>query len=561
MKKFSELDFEILSNEDVQTKSSDALKAIEKAESAEQQIELIKEFDKIRKSVQTVICFGMIKGQLDCNDKKYMGAYALFPLLNSMSVQFFQTITKSKFQDELKEHFGERIFEIANHQLNCTTPEALALEQKAFAIAGEYDRACANSTYEIDGETVSFAKLQLYMESPDENLRKQACKLWSNFFKTNEELFDEIYDKLIKNRTQQAKLLGFENYTDYSYVKWSRMKYSETDVKAFRDAIVKYIVPVNEKLRKAQAKRIGVEKLKFQDEGCKFTKGNAKPLGGEEVMVKKAQEMYAEMSPKTKEYFDKVVKYGYYDLESRQGKKQGGVCIPLIDEGLPFVYTNFNGTIQDFRVLVHESGHGYHSYLNMNSELFDYLKTSSETGETHSMSMEFLSWNWAEKFMGEDAEKYKFSHLAEAANFMPYGCMLDEYQHVVHTSPDMTKAERKAAFAEIEKKYFPTKDYDGDTFLESGTLWYKQQHLFNSAFYYIDYVLAEINALQLWAISRKDWDKAFEMYNTFCHIGGRKCFVDAVEAAGLQSPFAEETVVKIAECMNEYIDSVDQSNM
>ncbi len=209
MRKFSEVQIEMLSQEEVQKLAGETLAKVAAAKTAQEQIDCIMEFDKLRRKVMTVICYGILKGQLDCNDKKYMGAFTLYPVMSAINVQLYQIITTSPFKAELEESLGKGIFSVAEMQLKSMSQEVLPLMQQEFVIAGEYDRTVANATFQFDGKEISFAQLQLYMENSDPEKRQSAWKMWSDFFESNEENFDDIYDRLVKVRTSIAKALGY----------------------------------------------------------------------------------------------------------------------------------------------------------------------------------------------------------------------------------------------------------------------------------------------------------------------------------------------------------------
>ncbi len=565
MTKFKDVAWGAVEAEDFAQQSEALIGAIATSKTAQEQIENIIAFNTYRNKIMTFIFTCHVRSNLDVNNEEYKENYkkamSVYPLAQSVNAKFYGALMMSPFRKELTEHFGQRIFEIAQSQTKTISAEIVPLIGQEFMIADEYNKIIANGSFEWGGKTLSFPELQLYMESTNADERKKAHEMWSAFFEENEEKFDDIYDRLITNRVNQAKALGYETYTKYAYDKLNRTDYSEEDVKKYRDGVIKYIVPLNEKLKKAQAERLGLGSLLYYDESTKFASGNANPVGDSEFMVSRAAEMFSEMNEKASEYYNKVIEREFYDLDSQKGKKQGGFCVPIVNEKLPFVFANFNGTAHDLKVLVHEVGHGYQTYSCMEKPLFEYTFCTYETGEVHSMSMEFLSWPWTEKYMGENTEKYKYSHIVDAIAFMPYGCLIDEFQHEIYNKPEMSKAERKKVFAELEKKYFPSKNYGENEFLKKGTYWYKQPHLFNHAFYYIDYVLAQLCALQVWDILLKDYDKAFKMYDKFCKIGGEEAFTIALESAGFKSPFNENTISEVTKTLEQFISSIDDKSL
>ncbi|NLV89263.1 MAG: M3 family oligoendopeptidase, partial [Tissierellia bacterium] len=181
--------------------------------------------------------------------------------------------------------------------------------------------------------------------------------------------------------------------------------------------------------------------------------------------------------------------------------------------------------------------------------------------EIHSMSMEFITWPWMELFFEEDVDKYKFSHLAGAVNFIPYGVVVDEFQHFVYENPDATPEDRKNKWRYLEKQYLPFRDYEDNEFLDKGTYWYRQGHIFSSPFYYIDYTLAQVCAFQFWIKSMDDREMAWNDYVRLCKAGGSMPFLQLVSLAGLENPFKDGVIKKLVGPIKDWLDNVDDKKM
>ena len=209
----------------------------------------------------------------------------------------------------------------------------------------------------------------------------------------------------------------------------------------------------------------------------------------------------------------------------------------------PFVFANFNGTSGDTDVLTHECGHAFQGYLQRKGTPAEHDRTM-ETAEIHSMSMEFFTEPWMKLFYGDRADDYIKMHLMEAICFIPYGCMVDEFQHIVYANPDMSPKERKAVWSMLEKEYKPHLDYEGDDFLENGGYWQRQGHIFQVPFYYIDYCLAQCCALAFKVKMDEDYKGAWQQYLRLCQAGG-KDFVEALAIAELPNPLEEGALARI----------------
>lgn len=267
--------------------------------------------------------------------------------------------------------------------------------------------------------------------------------------------------------------------------------------------------------------------------------------------------MYSELSPETKEFFNFMVERELLDLETKEGKAGGGYCTYINDYKSPFIFSNFNGTSGDIDVLTHEAGHAFQVYNSRWITIPDIIWPTYESCEIHSMSMEFLTWPWMNNFFIQDTDKYKFTHLGSAIKFIPYGVTVDEFQHFVYENPDATPTERKNKWRALEKKYLPHKDYEGDDFLERGGFWFKQSHIFENPFYYIDYTLAQICALQFWKRAKDNREEAWTDYLRLCKAGGTKSFLELVELANLKSPFEEGCISSIIGDIESWLNSID----
>src|SRR5690606_38958044 len=254
------------------------------------------------------------------------------------------------------------------------------------------------------------------------------------------------------------KALGFTNYVEMGYKRLGRSDYNSFMVANFRNQVKDHLVPLVAELKDRQRQRLGLKEMKYYDENLEFLTGNATPKGGPDWILENGKRMYKELSKETDEFFTFMVERDLLDLLSKKGKMAGGYCTIIPDYNSPFIFSNFNGTSGDIDVLTHEAGHAFQVYLSMGYELPEYKFPTYEACEIHSMSMEFITWPWMELFFEEDVDKYKFSHLAGAVNFIPYGVTVDEFQHFVFLNPQATPDERKAKWREIEKKYLPFRD-------------------------------------------------------------------------------------------------------
>ncbi len=294
-----------------------------------------------------------------------------------------------------------------------------------------------------------------------------------------------------------GKNLGYENYIPVGYLEQGRTDYGEKEVASFREQVRTFLVPLCQKLYDAQARRLGVDHVMWYDEKMVFPDGNAEPAGDDEFMVKTAQKMYHEISPETGEFIDFMIDHELMDLQNKPGKASTGYMTSLPSLKAPFVFSCFNHTIFDMQVLTHELGHAFAGYMAMRSQpISDYYSESTDIAEIHSMSMEQFAYPYAEWFFGDQADKFRFAHLQEALTFVPFGVAVDEFQHICYAHPELTPKERTYQWHLLEEKYMPWRHYENDPFFERGGYWYHKLHIYLYPFYYINYTLTTMGAME-----------------------------------------------------------------
>lgn len=541
------------------------LTAFKEADSMEHQSEAIAKINEFRESFSTQANLAFIRASIDTRDEFYQKERDYFdevsPQLEELVTAYYKELVSSKFRNELEEKWGSQLFDLADYSIKAFSPKIIELMQQENKLSSEYSKLVASAQVEFDGKTLTLAQLGPYRESTDREIRKQALATSTQFFASNEEKFDELFDKLVKVRHKIAVTLGYKNFVELGYIRMMRVDYNAEMVKKFRDQVRDFIVPLASKLYVRQAERIGVDSLKFYDESLNFISGNATPQGSADWIIENGSKMYDELSPETGEFFRFLTDRKLMDVEAKTGKESGGYCTFIEEYNSPFIFSNFNGTSGDIDVLTHEAGHAFQIYSSRDIGIPEYLWPTFEACEIHSMSMEFFTWPWMEYFFKEQTEKYKFAHLSGALQFLPYGVAVDEFQHEIYKNPEMTPSERKAAWSKIESIYLPHRDFDGNSYLEAGGFWQRQGHIYNSPFYYIDYTLAQICAFQFWKRSREDQESAWKDYLHLCQLGGSKSFTKLVAEANLISPFEEGCVESVIGTIEDYLNAVDDKNL
>lgn len=565
MKKFNEFIYQRPDIAEEKKSFHQLLNAFSEASSVNDAIQAIDDINTFRNRLSTMSDLVYIRASIDTRDSFYQAEKDYFdetlPIIEEMNTDFYKLLVKSPYRKELEEKYGTQLFQLADMAIKSFSPEIMELMTQENKLTTEYANLVAAAEIEFQGETYTLAQLSPFTQNKDREIRKQATEKMFNYYAEHGEKFDNIYDQLVKIRHKIATTLGYKNFIEVGYLRMERIGYDAKMVDVFRKQVRDYIVPLANKLYDRQKKRIGVDELKFFDENFHFKSGNAKPKGSAQWIIDNGKKMYAELSDETNEFFQFMLDHELMDLEARKGKEGGGYCTYLPDYQAPFIFSNFNGTSGDIDVLTHEAGHAFQVYSSRALGVPEYNFPTSEGAEIHSMSMEFFTWPWMELFFQKDTEKYKFSHLADAIQFIPYGVAVDEFQHQVYENPDWTPAERKAAWRKLEEIYLPHRDYGDNTYLNEGGYWQRQLHIYEIPFYYIDYTLAQICALQFWKRDQENHEAAWNDYVELCKLGGSKSFLELVEAANLRSPFEDGAVEETIDAIENWLNGVDDSSL
>lgn len=562
--KFKDFKYEHLDFENLKEEYQSLLKKLKSADNSEEFMTVFNDINKFRGHIFTMISICSVRHDIDTSDEYYDTENTYWdntsPLLQVYENEFFDIMLNCPFRNELD--IPSIYFELAENARKSFDESIIEDLQEENRLSTEYGKLKASAKIELDGEIYNLASIASKISSDDRAMRKKAYDAMVNFYAEHEDDFDDIFDSLVKVRDRMAKKLGYKNFIELGYLRMNRLDYDEKMVENYRRQVVDYMVPVANELYKRQASRIGVDKLLAYDANYEFKTGNPKPHGTKDELVASALKMYEEMSKETGEYFKMMCDSELFDLETKPNKAMGGYCTDFFDYKVPFIFSNFNGTQGDVDVLTHEAGHGLQSYLTMQTvNIPDICFPTYESCEIHSMSMEFFAHPWIHYFFKEDSDKYKFYHIASALTFVPYGCLVDHFQHEIYAKPEMTKKERKECFRRLEKIYKPHLDYSGYPMLEEGTYFYRQNHIFQSPFYYIDYTLAQVCALQFYKRTLEKDPKVWEDYIHLCRLGGTKSFLNLVKEANLKSPFADGVIKEVVDAMVEQLATFDDSEL
>lgn len=488
---------------------------------------------------------------LDTRDEFYGAEVSYYdeigPHISGMQAEYGKLLLTSPYRAELEKLLNPRIFKSLEIGMKCFDPCIVEDMQLENSIVTEYSKFMSEMQFEFRGQTMPLSALRGNLEDGDRETRRECAQAIGRGLQANAAQLDEFYDKLVKVRHTMATKLGYQNFVELGYYRMSRMDYDAEMVRKFRENVKESLVPRVAAIKAQLAQEMGLDKIMFYDDAIYMAGEQPKPILDKDGIFAAAQEMYDSMNPVIGAFMRSMQQAEAFDVDARDGKWGGGYCTCFPRYKQPFILANFNGSCGDVDVMTHEFGHALAAKFACDQNNFELDVGGMETAECHSMSMEFLCWKYMDKFFGDMAPRYKKRHLLEALSFIPYGVIVDEFQHLMYENPDMTPAQRKQTYLELEAKYRPYMELEGIPYIEEGTRWQYQMHIYESPFYYIDYCLAQTVAIGFLVASCEDYDAALARYLGFVQCGGTKAFEELIEDAGLASPFKDGALEILAD--------------
>lgn len=551
--KICDMPYEHIEMDEINLTMNEIITGIKESKSADEILTIRQKYVAFLRRYSTAMNLSYIRYSGNTADEYYVKENDYFdeigPQVNNLFNEYNNALLTSPFRKELEEKLSPVYFRYMEVQAKAMSPlivEDMVEENK---IISEYSKLMAGMEFDFRGEKLSRAALSGYFKSDDRETRKEAYEVMGHVMSSYADKLDDIYDRLVKVRTRMSRKLGYENFVELGYYRMNRVCYDKKDVETFRKNVLKSVVPVVSKLRSENAeKELGINQYMLYDDGIIIPGGDPKPIGTKEDIFRGAKEMYHEMSEESGKFIDLMLKNDAFDVDARPNKWGGGYCTTVPMYKQPFILANFNGTADDVDVVTHEAGHAFNAYLIADNKFALEIDCGGmETAETHSMSMEFFAWKYIDKFFGKNAKKYQYMHALSALSFIPYGTIVDYFQHIVYENPDMTPAERNAVWKKLEQQFRPYISTEGIPFLEEGRRWQYQMHIYESPFYYIDYCLAQTAAFGFLLASLEDYDDAFNRYTRLMRHGGEMYYNELLDEAGIASPFEDGSLKELAE--------------
>lgn len=535
-----------------------AAKSVNDAKNAREIADIIERTNARFYDVSTYQALAYIRHSVNVNDEFYEKEQDYYdenmPTVSAASSEFKRAVVNSPYADELEKTINPII--VKNMRAFVRTMDERIIEDRVEEnkLVSEYDKLMANLKFVFDGKELTLGELQRYTKDKDRDVRKRAFTVLGETLESVSDRLDDIYDKLVKVRDRMAKKMGFDSFVEMGDLAIGHIGFGRKEIKTFRESVLKDVVPTVARLKKELADKLGIDRIRIYDNDNYIKGGNIDPIGSAEDLFAAAQSMYDDMSPSLGEFFRQMREADAFDYKARSGKGLGGYAEMLFKFGQPFIFSNFNGTMDDVGVLTHEFGHAYafkRAYENaIDPELF---VGGMEIAETHSMGMEQMCNRFNDRFYGDRAREATYQQLFDAFNFLPYGVIVDYFQQLVYENPEMTPAERKSLWLKLESEFRPYIDISDVPYIKDGGRWQYQRHIYESPFYYIDYCLSTSLALQFGELAEKDYGEALKRYLAFVEAGGTKDVTTLAHEAGFNGPFDKGALKGLCKDVEKHI--------
>ncbi len=423
-------------------------------------------------------------------------------------------------------------------------------------LKSEYQQITGAMMVEYDGQELTLQQLARYLEEPDRAVREQTWRLGSDRFLQDADKLDKLYEKMVGIRHQVAQNAGCKDFREYMFRAMERFDYTPEDCLTFHDVIEKVCVPAVQQLTDERKQKLNLDALRPWDMAADIEgRPPLRPFETSEELAAGCSRIFHKVDDDLGKVFDILRERQVLDLESRKGKAPGGYQATLAERRLPFIFMNAVGTEGDVRTLLHEGGHAFHTWSCRNEPFTSYRGAPIEFAEVASMGMECLSLRFTDEFFGDDAPRAAKRFFEKIVTFFPYMACIDAYQHYVYTHVDAGIDAWKDYWQSLTKRFAPELDLTG---LEESDRqsWQKKLHIYEVPFYYIEYGIAQLGALQVWTNALEDYTQAVAQYRHGLSLGGSRPLPELFDAAGCKFDFTEQTFKPLIDAVMTRIGSL-----
>ena len=474
------------------------------------------------------------------------------PELAKMGDMLNRKLAENQYADQLDSEEYNVLLRDTRMDLALFREENIPLGTELTKLGQRYNEICGAMTVEFDGEERTMQQMGKYLQVNERGVREDAYKtVGERRFQDAEEI-DEIYEKMIELRQQVAENAGYENYRDYIFDAKHRFDYTPADCEAFQDAVEAICVPLMRDVDDQRKRDLKLDSLRMWDLGHDVHgREPLKPFTEVEEMVAGTSRMFHRLSPELGKFFDSLRDGTSLDLDSRKGKAPGGYQLQRDHSRKPFIFMNATGLQRDLETMVHEAGHAFHSIYADDLPLVDYRSAPLEFCEVAAMSMELLTHDFLDEFYTkEDAKRAVREHLEGIVSILAWIATIDAFQHWIYTNPSHSRTERHEKWLELGNRFGSILDWSGFEDWRKVS-WQKQLHLFSYPFYYIEYGIAQLGALQIWLQYRENPEHALKNYATAMRLGGSRPLPDLFEAGEMEFDLGRTTVQGLIDAVRD----------
>ena len=533
-------------------------------------IEALRQWLKDKSELEAVLeedmAWRYIRMSIDTANETFQKAYTFFvteiqpklaPIDDALNKKFITCPFHAELAEE--EAFAIHIRSVKS-QLELYREENISIQAFLAEKTQEFGAISGAQSIEHNGESITMQKAGLLLKEQDESLRKTVFEKMAERRAADMNDLDDLFDVLIKKRTELAKNAGFKNYRDFKFKEMGRFDYTKESCFEFHHSVEKHIVPLVKKIQKERLSKMNKDQFRPWDTAVNAEgKAPLKPFETGQEMLDGTIAVFEKINPEFSGFLKKMEEIKHFDLESKPGKAPGGYNYPLYETGAPFIFMNAVGSQGDLSTMIHEGGHAIHSFLTHELELTAFKSFPSEIAELASMSMELLTMQYWDEFYHEsdNLNRAKKEQLQGTITILPWIAQIDAFQHWIYENYDHTASERTAYWMELNKR-FGTGLVDWTGY--EGTLassWQRQMHLFEVPFYYIEYGIAQLGAIGVWKNSKTDFKKAVDNYRAALRLGYTQSMPKVYAKAGIDFNFSGDHICMLADFVELELEKLD----
>lgn len=437
--------------------------------------------------------------------------------------------------------------------------ENVPLETQVTKLNNEYDKICGAMMVDFRGRQYTLQQLARFLEEPDRATRREAWELTARRRLEDRERIDALFDQIVPLRDRIARNAGLRGFRDYMWKAYKRFDYTPQDCLQFADAIADVCVPAVDELDRRRRRELGVESLRPWDLAVDPAgRPPLRPFDETDVngLVDKVKAIFLRLSPRLADDFESLRAANNLDLRSRKGKQPGGYQMDLPETRRPFIFMNAAGLQRDIDTLLHEGGHAFHCLAVRDEPLMFLRPAPIEFCEVASMSMELLGGEHLDVFYGDaDAARGRRTMLENILRLLPWVAAVDSFQHWVYAHPAHTREQRDAHWLQLMDRFSGKLDWSGHEAARTA-YWQRWVHFFHVPFYYVEYGIAQLGALQLWLKSRQDMRQAMAGYRAALALGGTRPLPELFAAAGIVFDFSRKTLEPLIAALRDELDQL-----